>query len=69
MEHTFRTRGGSVDVTLARSDDVWILGEHRATVESDGREDSSFQRNQRVCNGCQSRRLLVGTLQGSYLQF
>lgn len=37
MEHMFRTRGGSVDVTLARSDDVWILGEHRATVESDGR--------------------------------
>jgi len=37
MHHTFRSPSGPVDVTLARKDKWWVLGEHLAMVESDGR--------------------------------
>ncbi|NCG00788.1 MAG: biotin/lipoyl-binding protein [Euryarchaeota archaeon] len=37
MQHQFRTPEGPVEVTVAKQGDVWHLGEHRATVEPDGR--------------------------------
>ena len=37
MKHQFRTEQGSVEVIVAKQGNVWHLGEHQATVESDGR--------------------------------
>lgn len=37
MHHQFKTPEGPVEVTVAKSDGVWHLGEHQARIESDGR--------------------------------
>ena len=37
MHHQFNSPDGPVDVTVAKQGDDWILGEHKAVLESDGR--------------------------------
>ena len=37
MHHQFRTAQGEIEVTVAKQGEVWHLGEHQATVGSDGR--------------------------------
>ena len=37
MHHQFNSPDGPVDVTVAKRGDDWILGEHKAVLESDGR--------------------------------
>jgi len=37
MHHQFNSPDGPVDVTVVKQGDEWILGEHKAVVERDGR--------------------------------
>lgn len=37
MHHQFRSPDGPVDVTVMKQGDEWILGEHKAVLERDGR--------------------------------
>ncbi len=37
MDHQFNSPDGPVDVTVAKQGDDWILGEHKAVLERDGR--------------------------------